>query len=73
MDSKSLNNTQVNTDFYKLQQDYNSLRSCLSPITDRNRFNENKIDHINQETHRVFREHVRCFFVAIDDNWKYFS
>jgi hypothetical protein len=49
MDSKSLNNTQVNTDFYKLQQDYNSLRKLFVSITDRNRFNENKIDHINQK------------------------
>jgi hypothetical protein len=31
MDSKSLNNTQVNTDFYKLQQDYNSLRAVCLP------------------------------------------
>jgi hypothetical protein len=49
MDSKSLNNTQVNSDFYKLQQDYNSLKKLFVSITDRNRFNENKIDHINQK------------------------
>jgi hypothetical protein len=71
MDSKSLNNTQVNTDFYKLQQDYNSLRKLFVSITDRNRFNENKIDHINQKLTESL-ENMSDAFVAIDDNWKYF-
>jgi PAS domain S-box-containing protein len=70
MNSKSLNDTQVKNDFHKLQQDYNALKKLFGTITERNQFNEYKIDHINQKLTESL-ENMSDAFVAIDDCWKY--
>jgi PAS domain S-box-containing protein len=70
MDYKNLNTPEINTDFYKLQQDYNSLKQLFDTITDRNQLNENKIDHINEKLTESL-ENMSDAFVAIDNNWKY--
>jgi hypothetical protein len=38
---------QINSDFYKLQQDYNSLNELFQIIITKNQINENHIDDIN--------------------------
>jgi len=70
MNYKSLNTTTVNTDFYTLQQDYNTLKQLFTTITDKNQFNENKIEHINEKLTESL-ENMSDAFVAIDNNWKY--
>jgi PAS domain S-box-containing protein len=66
----SLNTTRANTDLYTLQQDYYSLKQLFDKITDKNQFNENKIEHINEKLTESL-ENMSDAFVAIDNNWKY--
>lgn len=70
MDHTNLNTTASNTDFYTLQQDYNSLKQLFDTITDKNQFNENKIVDINEKLTESL-ENMSDAFVAIDNNWKY--
>jgi hypothetical protein len=48
MEDRTLNTTEINSDFYKLQQDYNSLNELFQTIK-KNQINENHIDDINQQ------------------------
>jgi len=70
MDYKSIITPQIDTDFYKLQQDYNSLKELFDNISNKNQFHENKIDHINEKLTESL-ENMSDAFVAIDNNWKY--
>ena len=70
MDYRNLNTTKITTDFYKLQQDYNSLKEQFDTIIDKNQINENQIDHINEKL-TVSLENMSDAFVAIDNDWKY--
>jgi PAS domain S-box-containing protein len=70
MDYKSLNTPTINADFYKLQQDYNTLKQLFDTISEKNQFNENKIDHINERLTESL-ENMSDAFVAIDNNWEY--
>ncbi|MFQ3173312.1 MAG: PAS domain S-box-containing protein, partial [Flavobacterium sp.] len=64
-------NTTISTsDFYRLQQDYNSLKQLFDSITDKNKFNESKIDHISEKLTESL-ENMSDAFVAIDNNWTY--
>jgi hypothetical protein len=49
MEDRTLNTTEINSDFYKLQQDYNSLNELFQTIITKNQINENHIDDINQQ------------------------
>jgi PAS domain S-box-containing protein len=66
----TLNTTTNNTDFYILQQNYNSLKQLFDTIIDKNQFNESKIDHINEKLTESL-ENMSDAFVAIDNNWTY--
>ncbi|MGO4819153.1 response regulator [Flavobacterium sp. W22_SRS_FP1] len=68
MDRKNLNSR--NTDCYKLQQDYNSLKQQFDAITDKNQFNENKINHINKKLTESL-ENMSDAFVAVNNDWEY--
>ncbi|EIA07216.1 PAS domain-containing hybrid sensor histidine kinase/response regulator [Flavobacterium frigoris] len=70
MDHKNLNPNIVNPDYYTLQQDYNSLKQLFDTIANKNQFNENKIEHINERLTESL-ENMSDAFVAIDNNWKY--
>ncbi|MEZ7498554.1 response regulator [Flavobacterium sp. Arc3] len=70
MTHKNLNTTKIATDFYKLQQDYNSLKEKFDTLTDENQNNENQIDHINEKL-TISLENMSDAFVAIDKGWKY--
>ncbi|PKH67915.1 hybrid sensor histidine kinase/response regulator [Flavobacterium sp. ALD4] len=70
MDYRSLNTTKIIPDFYKLQQDYNSLKEQFDTIIDKNQINENQIDNINEKL-TVSLENMSDAFVAIDNDWKY--
>jgi PAS domain S-box-containing protein len=70
MNYQNLNNPTVNSDFYKLQQDYNSLKDLFDTIIDKNKINENHIDHINEKL-TTSLENMSDAFVAIDSEWKY--
>jgi uncharacterized protein YfkK (UPF0435 family) len=63
----TLNTTTNNTDFYILQQNYNSLKQLFDTIIDKNQFNESKIDHINEKLTESL-ENMSDAFVAIDNN-----
>jgi hypothetical protein len=45
----NLNTTKIANDFYKLQQDYNSLKERFDTINDKNQINENQINQINEK------------------------
>jgi signal transduction histidine kinase len=68
MDDRTLN-TKINSDFYKLQQDYNSLNELFQTIT-KNQINENHIDDINQQL-TTSLENMSDGFVAINEKWEY--
>lgn len=70
MDYTSLNTAKIESDFYKLQQDYNSLKELFDTITNTNQTNENQINQINEKL-TVSLENMSDAFVAIDNNWKY--
>jgi PAS domain S-box-containing protein len=70
MTHKNLNTTKIATDFYKLQQDYNSLKEKFDTLTDDKQNNENQIDHINEKL-TISLENMSDAFVAIDKGWKY--
>jgi PAS domain S-box-containing protein len=70
MEYKNSNTTTASTDFYTLQQDYNSLKQLFDTINDKNQFNENKIEHINEKLTESL-ENMSDAFVAIDNDWKY--
>ena len=70
MDDSTLNTTEINSDFYKLQQDYNSLSDLFQTIITKNQINENHIDDINQQL-TTSLENMTDGFVAINEKWKY--
>jgi len=70
MDYTNLNTTKIANDFYKLQQDYNSLKERFDTINDKNQINENQINQINEKL-TVSLENMSDAFVAIDNDWKY--
>ena len=70
MDYTSLNTAKIESDFYKLQQDYNSLKELFDTITNTNQTNENQINQINEKL-TISLENMSDAFVAIDNNWKY--
>jgi hypothetical protein len=66
---RTLNTTEINSDFYKLQQDYNSLNELFQTIITKNQINENHIDDINQQLNSL--ENMSDGFVAINEKWEY--
>ena len=70
MDYTDFNTTKIANDFYKLQQDYNSLKERFDTINDKNQINENQINQINEKL-TVSLENMSDAFVAIDNDWKY--
>jgi PAS domain S-box-containing protein len=68
MDRKNLNSS--NTDCYKLQEDYNSLKQQFDAINDKNQFDENKINHINEKLTESL-ENMSDAFVAVNNDWEY--
>jgi hypothetical protein len=65
----TLNTTEINSDFYKLQQDYNSLNELFQTIITKNQINENHID-VNQQL-TTSLENMSDGFVAINEKWEY--
>ncbi|WP_157485525.1 PAS domain-containing sensor histidine kinase [Flavobacterium sp. ACAM 123] len=70
MDNRNLNTTAITPTFYQLQEDYNSLKELFDTIANKNKINENQIDHINEKLTSSL-ENMSDAFVAIDNNWKY--
>ena len=70
MDNKNINTTKVDPDYFKLQQDYNSLKTKFDSISDKNQSNENQIDTINEKL-TTSLENMSDAFVAINKDWKY--
>ncbi|MFT5249981.1 MAG: PAS domain S-box-containing protein, partial [bacterium] len=70
MKHKNLDTNISDIDYYKLLQDYNTLKQQFDAIADKNQFNENKIDDINEKLTESLENMSDCF-VAIDHNWKY--
>jgi uncharacterized protein YfkK (UPF0435 family) len=68
MEDRTLNTTEINSDFYK-QQDYNSLNELFQTIITKNQINENHIDDINQQLTSL--ENMSDGFVAINEKWEY--
>jgi PAS domain-containing protein len=69
MEDGTLNTTEINSDFYKLQ-DYNSLNELFQTIITKNQINENHIDDINQQL-TTSLENMSDGFVAINEKWEY--
>ena len=70
MNERSINTTEINSDFAKLQQNYNLLNELFQTIITKSQINENHINDINQQL-TTSLENMSDGFVAINEKWEY--
>jgi PAS domain S-box-containing protein len=70
MNDRSINTTEINSDFDKLQQNYNLLNELFQTIITKSQINENHINDINQQL-TTSLENMSDGFVAINEKWEY--